>query len=464
MPYTVNKSNFLQKKFSSYWIRSAFYTFLQRFSYTIFGLVNFILIIRSLPPAQMGVWALFLAVTSIFEATKSGLLKNAHIKYVSGSDDKTEQISIASSSFIINSAISFIFIIILLLFSPWVSRLLHSGGDLAMMLKWFIPGLIFMVFFSHLEAIQQSFLDFKGVFAGYIARQLTFFIAILLHFLLKIPLTLRSLTIYYCISIFVGSVVLYLFSRKYIHHQFKATKATIKKIIAFGSYIFGANIMANLFSNLDQLMTGTFRSSAAVAYYTAASRINGFVDIPSYAAAEILFPKSSRAAVEEGHGKVRYLYERMVGILISITTPAALFMILFPGFVITLVAGARYQAAAPILQLYMVTGLIRPIQNQAANILNSIGKPGLCFAINAFSLVGNLIINYICISSMGFYGAAVGTLITCILGSITWYIIMKKQIGINMGNILRYMAGFYKSAYYFVANLLLKSKKNEYPS
>jgi len=410
----------------------------------------------------MGIWALFLAVTSIFEATKSGLLKNAHIKFVSGSDDKKEQVSIASSSFVINSAISFIFIVILLLFSSTVSTLLHSGKDLAMMLRWFIPGLIFMVFFSHLEAIQQSFLDFKGVFAGYLVRQLSFFIAILLHFLLKIPLSLRSLTIYYCISIALGSIVLYFFSRKYIHHQFKITKAGIKKILGFGSYIFGANIMANLFSNLDQLMTGTFRSSTAVAYYNAASRINGFVDIPSYAAAEILFPKSSRAAVEEGHGKVRYLYERMVGILISVTTPAALFMILFPSFVITIVAGARYQAAAPILQLYMLTGLIRPIQNQAANILNSIGKPGLCFLINAVSLGGNLIINYICISNMGFYGAAIGTLITCILGSIAWYIIMKKQIGINLGNIFKYMIGFYKSVYYFLTGALLKSKKNEY--
>ena len=42
---------------------------MQRFSVTLFGLINFIVLIRFLfpRPEQMGVWALFLAITTIFE-------------------------------------------------------------------------------------------------------------------------------------------------------------------------------------------------------------------------------------------------------------------------------------------------------------------------------------------------------------------------------------------------------------
>lgn len=103
----------------------------------------------------MGTWALFLTVTSVFEATKSGLLKNAHIKYVSGSDDLNEKISVASSSFLINVLITFVFIVFLIFFSGWMSSILNAGEELSATLYWFIPGLIFMVFFSHFEAIQQ---------------------------------------------------------------------------------------------------------------------------------------------------------------------------------------------------------------------------------------------------------------------------------------------------------------------
>jgi lipopolysaccharide exporter len=214
-----------------------------------------------------------------------------------------------------------------------------------------------------------------------------------------------------------------------------------------------------LFANLDQLITARFLNPAAVASYNAASRINGLVDIPSYAASEVIFPKISKASAEEGMDKVKYLYEKMVAVLLSFTTPAALFIILFPKLVITLIAGKEYLDAAPILQLYMITGILRPMQNQAANLLNSIGKPGLCLVINAISLAANLVINYVCLKQFGFYGTAIGTLITCLLGSTAWYFIMKKQISARLKNIILYMLDFYKLMYAQGVHLLTKKLK-----
>ncbi|HWB91624.1 MAG TPA: hypothetical protein VG605_07220, partial [Puia sp.] len=127
----------MKKYFSSYWVRSAFFTFLQRFSLTFFGFLNLMLLTRSLSIPQMGVWALFLTVTGIFEMTKSNLLKNAHIKYVSGSDDIPAQTAIASSSFLINTAITLFFILLFVFFSGWISRWFNTGAELGDMLLWF---------------------------------------------------------------------------------------------------------------------------------------------------------------------------------------------------------------------------------------------------------------------------------------------------------------------------------------
>lgn len=135
----------------------------------------------------------------------------------------------------------------------------------------------------------------------------------------------------------------------------------------------------------------------------------------------------------------------MVAILLCFTTPAALIIILFPKLVIWVIAGSAYFAAAPILQLYMCTGILRPMQNQAANILNSIGKQSTCFIMNTLTLLSNLAVNYICLVNFGFYGAALGTLITLTLSSIAWYFIMKKLIGLQLQNILVYMGQFYRS-------------------
>lgn len=195
-------------------------------------------------------------------------------------------------------------------------------------------------------------------------------------------------------------------------------------------------------------------TSTVVAYYSVAARINVLLDIPSYAAADIIFPKSARALAEEGEQKVRYLFERMVGILLSFSVPIAIFIIIFPRLVIGIIAGNQYLSAAPILQLYMITGLIRPMQNQSANLLNSIGKQAICFWMNTIALAANLLINYACLKAIGFYGAAVGSTLTYGLALIAWYFLMRRIIGFNPRNILKYMFESYPIVYGYGMQLL----------
>ena len=405
----------------------------------------------------MGEWSLFLTITGIFEMTKSSLLKNAHIKYVSSSQDKEEHIFVASSSFLINAAITFLFILLILFFSGWLGRWFNAGQELGMMLKWFIPGMIFMVFFAHMEAVLQSFMDFKGGFAGYLVRQVCFFGVILGYKLSGHTLTLSRLSMYQSITIGLGTGVLFFYTRKYLHFQFRPAKEYVKKILGYGGYIFGSSMVANVSSNLDQLMTGKFINASSIAYYNVASRINLLVDIPSYAASEIIFPKASRASAEEGKEKVRYLFERMVAVLLAFTIPTAIVILIFPGVIMTVIAGPAYRLAAPILQLYMITGIFRPAQNQAANLLNSIGRPRLVFIANTFYLMLFLGINYICLWKIGFYGAAVGTVITSFIGFIAWYFIMRREIGIQPGRIGFYILDTYRIVIRRVSGVLKRS-------
>ena len=415
-------------------------------------------LIRILTKAEMGTWALFLTIITLFEATKSGLLKNAHIMYVSSSKDEQEKSAIASSSFIINGLISVGFIIFIFFLSGWLSIKLHAGMELGSMLKWFIPGLICMVFFSHFEAVQQSFLDFKGVTAGYLVRQLVFFIVMVTYFVLHKSLPLKYLAIYQSLSVFVGSAALYLHTKKYLQHRFNATRLWVNKIVSYGRYIFGSGLISNIFANLDQLMIASFMSTFYVSYYNVAYRINTFIDIPSYAAAQIMFPKAVAASENEGAKKVKYLYERVTGILLSFIVPLAFFFIVFPKLLIKIIAGDQYADAGRILQLYIIIGILRTMQIQAANTLNSIGKAKLCFRLDALELVINLILNYICLVAFGFYGAAIGTFITGFLTTFIWYFFMKREIGLYVPNIAGHIVSSYKIAYAETKKVIQRKK------
>jgi len=123
-----------------------------------------------------------------------------------------------------------------------------------------------------------------------------------------------------------------------------------------------------------------------------------------------------------------------------------------------IISGHQYAAAAPILQLYMLTGLLRPVQNQAANLMNSIGKAKLVFVMNTATLGSMLVINYICLKYLGFYGAALGTLIATMLSFIAWYFIMRKEIDLNLAKVYYYSKDTYKSVYTQVMKIIFKKK------
>lgn len=394
------------------------------------------ILIRVLSKEQMGVWALFLIITTIFETTKTSLLKNAHIKFVSSDVDNFNKTHIASSSLAMNISISLLFIIFLYFFHKPFSDFFNSGKELSDMLLWFIPGLIFMVFFSHLEAIQQSHFDFKGIFAGHLTRQVIFFILICVEYFNNSAFTMKSLAIFQSVSVLGGAIVLYMYSKKYLHHIFNPTKIWIKKLSNYGGYIFGTGLITNLSVNTDQMLMGIFMNPGAVALYNASSRISGFVDIPSFAASEILFPKLVKANDVEGETKVQYFLERMTSVLLCIVVPAALFIIIFPKFVVGIIAGKEYLNAALILQLYMITSIIGVFQNQAANTLNSIGKPGLCFRLNLVSFVIKVALTYSCLVAFDFYGAAIGTVLTFFLSFFVWYYFLRKIVKVSFSRIL----------------------------
>jgi O-antigen/teichoic acid export membrane protein len=78
--------------------------------------------------------------------------------------------------------------------------------------------------------------------------------------------------------------------------------------------------------------------------------------------------------------------------------------------------------------------------------------------MNAVSMAVYLVINYLCLLRFGFYGAAIGTLITCTLGTFAWYFVMKKQIGLQLVNVMKYIRDFYKYGYNLALNFFSKAK------
>lgn len=424
----------------NYWIKSSLLTIMQRLSMVVFGVGSYMILVRIMTKEEVGVWSLFLAISMTFELTKNALLKNGIITFYHSTEKKSE---ILSSGLIINVAYSLIFILLILIFGGILAKYLKSA-NLYTMLKLYIFGILLLIYFSHFEYVQQSNLSFVGSFVSYAVRQGAFFLLILGILILKKDATLNKLVVFQNLSLLISVIISFIYTKRFLDFRFNPNMLFIKKIFSYGKFIFTSGVLSNIFGNLDRYLIAGLMNNTYVAYYDLSARINNMIDVPTSALADVLFPKSVIAEKEEGMEKVKILFEYTTAIIISILIPISILIIIFNKLIIKILAGENYILASNIIIISMLYAFMRPIQNQACNILNSIRKPHVTLKINLFVLILNISLDYIFIHLLGYTGAAIGSMIVTFIGANVATIALSKYTKVNIINILSHSISIYK--------------------
>jgi O-antigen/teichoic acid export membrane protein len=408
----------------------------------LFGFLNFFILARVLPKNELGIWSIFLFVVAAFEMSKGSLLKNAHIRLILISKNKNHSI-IAGSSIFVNVIFTILFIAIILLFSPNLSNWLNTGKQLSTMLMLYIPGLISMIYFAHYEAVQQSNHNFKNGFTANLIRQLLFFILLLVHFISGKNLELFTIVYYYTLGNFIGTLLFFILSRKYISYTFQYSIKIIKEILGFGGFMMGGNIITQISSNLDQLLVSRYLSTEYVGNYGIASRVMYAVEIPMNGVSEALFPTFTKASGDGDKLSFNNYLEKSIGTLIAIMLPAIIIMVCLTELIITVIAGNNYIDANEILQIYLIITLINIFKHQSSNTLLSLGKSRLHFIITIIHFAFSIGMIYLGIKEFEYLGPAYAKFLLSVVSLFMWIVLMKKLIGINLSNIIKQIIGFY---------------------
>jgi lipopolysaccharide exporter len=425
----------MSSKRDSYWLVSMLATFLQRFSRPAFGVLNFMMLTRMLTRYEFGVWSIFLVISTTFEMTKTSLLKTAHIKFAAASADEAEHVAISWSSLTLNILLTIIYWTGLYLFANPIGEWLKSGSDFAATISWYIPGMIGMVFFAHYDAVRRAKLNFKNGLYGYLTKYVYFFLATGFYFAGGIKMNLNMVVLHYGIGSLAAAGVMFALDWKSLSFRFGATRLWMGKLVSFGKYIWGGNLIGNLSSNFDQMLTAKYLSPTIAAHYGIAARIISVVEIPLFAAAEVLFPKMTKAVEEEGTGRAKWYLEKMIASLYVVMTPAVILMVILAKWLVLLLAGPTYLDAVPIVQLYIFRILLIILQLQSGQTLISIGKSVLHFKMTAISFVLRVFVLYVCYTQIGLYGAAWGNIAMALISLVYWYLLMRKEVGLDAGGI-----------------------------
>ncbi|HSZ84532.1 MAG TPA: oligosaccharide flippase family protein [Puia sp.] len=445
---------------ASFWFRSIFFTLLNRFSLIFFGVVGYMILAKKVFPTanEMGVWGIFLAVLSLVETVKQGLLRNPMIKFLSEPEYADQKNKVQSVALLINFGFSaLVILLIIFLGNPFCQWL--NFPELYPMILWGIFLIILLIPFNHFEVLLQANFRFKSIFLGYLFRQGIFLTVVLIFlFFFKNYLGLIMLVKLQIFALFSGMIVMFFSARDLFFKGFVIDKILLKRMLHFGKYIFGTNVFSALSRSADQFITANqIQSEAIVAYYNVVSRINNLIDVPSMAVADVLFPKNVEAMAQTGTEKVRYYFERMIGSIISILGPLSIVIFLLPKLIIKIIAGDKYMAAVTILRTVILFSFLRPFAYQFGATMDAIGKPKINFWINLLTMSLNILFIFLGLHFFGWKGAAYGSVIGLVSGSAIMYAVLVKTIGARWDEIIAYVFETYENVFIMIKKFLRRA-------
>lgn len=412
-----------------YWIRSSKFTAITKFSSLFVHLISFIVLARLLDPITFGVYGLFTTINSNIQTSRISLIRSAFIRFMNQSG-KEEHQSLQASAFAVSMAISVFLSICFLVFANQVAAWLNAPG-LDIMLRWFALTMILSTVASQCEMTLTATMNFKAVSNMYLVRQGFFLAVICTYWFLGLKMTPTSLSVYTLLAIMISTFVALRSAKAVLKLGFKNYRKWVTPLWQYGRYIFGTNVSAQFFRSADAFLTSALYSPVLSALYNASNRISNLVDLPSTVLADVAFTKAAQINSTDKRA-VRNMYEKTTGAIMVFSIPALLFILLFPEFVLLILAGRKYVEAAPILRITAFFGFILPFLKQYGTIMDATGFPQINFRTNLLALILNFTFNYIGLKMFGYLGAAIGTAVTygCIF--LITQRILNKKFGITI--------------------------------
>lgn len=371
---------------------------------------------RLLGPSLYGEYTLIISVASFLIIPIGFGVVGGLVKSLAETDDFKNKKKIISTScnYFLVTIIFFTFLY--LLTYKQIAQVANIGSNLilltiALSVIWSINTLF--------ELILQGLHEQKkwAIFSA-AAHILSFGIFIYLYFKGIVDLTF----------IFIPIVAIYIFyilfsvidTRKYYSIKIFSKKEH-KKMFQYGLYVFVITLGSVLLGNADKIMLGYFSSADAVgiyqAHYLASIMLIGIL---SGLFIKVFFPTIVK--LKDSKGIVKKINK-----IILMSSPLILIGMFVAQIIILALYNYKFEITTAIL--FAISAVVTTSLVVYSAILSSIGKKQVKIAaiITLIGFVINVILNYYLIPIFAVNGAAISTLLTYILITISVYISLKKH-------------------------------------
>lgn len=403
------------------------------------GLILTPFIIKSLSTSEYGLYSLVGSLVGYISILEGGIGTTV-VRYISkykSERNKKDISNLVAICKIIYAAITiFIFIIGTLIYFNIDKLFLNSMSYEELK----ISKMLFIILLLNL-CITTYFSMYNAVIVSYekfIFNKLVSIVFSVMKIILTILLLERFpsaifLTIITMITGIISNTINYVYANKLCKGKlYYLDKNLFRKIFKFTLFNFIQIIIYQVYWKIDELLIGLIISTSAVAIYSVASTLNGFIINFSTAICTILLP-----SVTEIRDKSKIIVTQYISKISSII--AVLYLLIVSGFIvfgnqfIDLWVGDEYSIVYNILMILIVSNFVNIVQEPLFVLARASNKHGRLNIILLITSILNIILTIYLINKFGIIGATIGTSMAILFGNtLIGSIYFAKSLNIDM--------------------------------
>ena len=208
--------------------------------------------------------------------------------------------------------------------------------------------------------------------------------------------------------------------------QLRFDPATARQLVRFGQWVFGSSVLVFLLREGDDLFVGKVLGTTALGFYQVAYRISNLPATQiTHVVSKIAFPSYSKLQDKPDKLGAAYIHVLTLVSLVSAPLAAGIFY-LAPSFV-SLVMGAKWEDAIPLIQLLAIFGFIRSIGANAGPLFLSVGRPDLNTKLQLGKVLLMAVTIYPLTMAYGMFGTALTVTLNAVAAKpVTDYLVAKN--------------------------------------
>lgn len=200
------------------------------------------------------------------------------------------------------------------------------------------------------------------------------------------------------------------------------------RIAEYARYSWLGTMQSRTFGWMDTIVLAAFVSSALIGIYEVAWTLASTLVLVSNAVQQTLFPELSELSTDENYERIHhFLNEGLV--FVGVFAIPGLFGAAVLGPEILSIYRPAFERGAYVLLLLILARTVSAYGQQFVSAINAIDRPDVAFRINLVFVASNVLLNVVLIMAVGWYGAAVATLLSAAITLVLGYAGLRRLIG-----------------------------------